>query len=910
MQWAPHQPVSESSATWVKQLTGVLCKPTYRIDSYSVSYTNVQDTLRMQAVKKPGTNSTLRAFDDSMLIQAVRASFKNTTFGEGGADYVVTQVPSIFQVMKAMSNVSSLQPFMDPNLLQDLGSRIFQGASAQIARTNLMTSQDSSVSGSLIVTEDRLQVKRLTVGLMATCLGLLVCVSILEVIFRPWNTISCEPKSIGALSTILAASSRLRQRLVGTGSASLDALHHQLSRDRFHTAIVQQETTSFVLDVVPVPAEMPGSPPSSSLDDNTEWWRPIPVRRWFITLIIVLPLGFIVLLEVLQHVSDSRNGFVDVTNSNVDSQILSTYLPAFVALALAILYTSLDFAVSIFTPLIALRRGNVPATQSIMVGSIGGLPLLALVQSLRGRCFTRCMTIIAAFVSGLLAIVVSALYTVEIVPTYQPVTLQRADFFNWSHVDLSQDDGFAGSVTNLIAHENTPYPQWTYDNLVLPSLTASSAKISALLNESESIVVRVPAIRGSLSNCSAVPPRFVNITARGAPPNCANCNDLVQLDYLMTLPYSLCGLNSTNPTNATWRQTYLAPNDSSTVYAGTGTSLQWYLPSSQGGLIMGDGGVILDNPHDSVKSDYSVDNIMPSCPSLSYSLGTANAGTKIGKPAVNGGVTWNSKQNITIVYCYQRLEQVMTDVTFSYPDFTINTNSPPNPLEESAIVITQNNTQHWFDISLNTFINSLQDLPISIKGRNSINGFIQALSMGYNSVPLNQLYSNGDLSNLNAAANRLYGQYIAQAISANMRTTVLSSNTNTIYNTDNKPTTYTATLRQPTQRLYQSRGPKIALQSMLAGLAVCAIATYAVVDTKRVVPHNSCSIAGMMSLLAESEMCRTREVIPEEAEWKTVREWKRDGVFGGRVFWMRWWGEDGDTLGEGEKGRIFGIDVA
>lgn len=915
LQWAPHLPASQSSSTWVKNMTAVLCKPTYSIDNYSISYTQTHDRLRMKAVKIPGTNSTLKRFDESMLIRAVQASFKNITFGQGGEDYVVTEVPSFFQVMKAMHNVSTLKPFMDPSLLRDLGSRIFQEASANIASNNLMVPQEEIAKGSLTYMEDRLQVKRLTVGLMATCLGLLICISILEVFVRPWDTVSCEPNSISALSTILAASRNLRECLASTGAATLDDMQRRLSGYKFQTVIFQQQKTcSFVLEPVADFAELAASPPSSSVDAKVEWWRPTAVTIWFSALIVMLPLLFIVLLEVLQHVSDSRNGIVEVSNSKVDSQILSTYLPAFVTLVLAMLYTSLDSAISIFAPFAALRRGNVPATQSIMVGSVGKLPPFALFQSLRSRHFAQCLTILGAFVSTLLAIVVSALYTVEGSSKDQTVILQQADFFNWTHVDLSQDDGFAGSVTNLVVYENTSYPQWTYNNLVLPSLRASSANMSASFNGGNSIVVRIPAIRGSLSNCSAMPPQKINITAEGAPPSCAKCNDLVDLDFKMALPYTLCGFDSRKPDTAVWSQQYAAPNDSSVVYAGKGTSLRW----TADGSIVGDGGIILDHQSSSIKTFSNLDNNLPGCPSVSYSLGMARAGTKIKNSTGNSGVPWSSKQNITVLYCYQRLEQVMTNVTFSYPDFKINSTIPPIPLEETAIIITQNKTQHWFHISINTLINSLQKPSISSTSRNYIDGFIQALSMGPNGVSLDQLYNNGDVSRLNAAANSLYGRYIAQAISEKMRTNnPLLNNASTIYNIDQKPSNYTATLHRPTKRLHQNRGPKIALQAMLAFLAVCAIATYIIMDTRRVVPHNPCSIAGTMSLLAESRMCRTREVIPEGSEWRQTDEEERrrrsEGMFrGGLLFRMGWWGVNGDMIVEEVKDekRIFAIDVA
>lgn len=912
LEWAPHKPVMQSSATWVKQLTGVLCKPSYSMDNYSVSYSNTQTTPRMEATKIPGTNTTLGGIDDSMLLKAVQASFKNTTFGQGGADYVVTQVPSYFQVMKAMYNVSTLAPFMDPKLLQDLGSSIYKSASAQVAYEQLITPHESITTGSYTYTTNRLQVKRLTVGLIATFLGLLLCISILEIYLRPWNTVSCEPHSIGALATILAASQSLRKRLVSTGSVTLETLYRRLSQEKFHTVIIQQEIPSFVLEPLSSFDGTAASLPSSSI---AEWWRPIAVRIWFIAVIIVLPLCFIVTLEILQQVSDSRNGFVDVSNSSVDSPLVSTYLPAFFAVVLGMMYTSLEFAVSVFAPLAALKHGNVPANRAITVDPLGSLPPLALLRSLRSRHFAQCLAIIAALVSSLLAIVVSALYTVESVSKHQTLSLQQADYFDLTHVDLSQDDGFAGAVTNLIAYENTPFPQWTYDNLVLPSLSLSSAKNSTEFNDGELIVVTVPAIRGSLSDCSEVPQKSTDVVAMGAPASCANCNDLVQLTYNMTLPYSLCGPVSKKPMSVRWIQTYATPNDSTITYTGMGTPLRWYSPSSDGDYISGDGAVVNNDPNDAFSSNGDLDNTMPSCPSFSYSFGMAKAGKKIGKDTgkfSQEGVLWSSEQNVTVVYCYQRLEQVMTNVTFSYPDLKINSTTPPVPLEETATVISQNDTQHWFDISLNTMINSLQELPNSIKGPNFINSFIQALSWGRDGIPLDRLYNNGDMSTLNTAANRLYGRYVAQAISANMRASSPPDVANNLYNINQQPTNYTATLSQPTKRLRQNRVPKIILQAMLAFLAVCTIATYLVMDTRRVVPHNPCSIAGMMSLMAESEMCKTRDVIPEGSEWHSGSDLRKAGVFRGLLFHMGWWGGGEEITGEGgEKvGGIFGIDVA
>lgn len=113
---------------------------------------------------------------------------------------------------------------------------------------------------------------------------------------------------------------------------------------------------------------------------------------------------------------------------------------------------------------------------------------------------------------------------------------------------------------------------------------------------------------------------------------------------------------------------------------------------------MGDGAVIEGERKGGIAElyDFTLDDNFSGCPSFSYSLGMASAGEKTKEyiDRSHQGIVWKSKQNITVVYCYQQLEQVMTNVRFSYPAFTINSTAPPIPIEETAIVITKNNSQH------------------------------------------------------------------------------------------------------------------------------------------------------------------------------------------------------------------------
>ena len=380
--------------------------------------------------------------------------------------------------MEQSNNNSRLEPFMDPNLLLNLGSQTYKELSTQMAYQYLMEARNATIFGSSSYKEDRLQVKRITVGLMATCFGLLFCLGILVIFVRPHNSISCEPESISSLAVILASSKAVRECLAQQGSATSSAILHHLSSEKFQSTINQYEHNSLAIERAPQSKEAIKQLPSDSSSLITEWWRPLSVQSWFAAMVIAIPICLIVILEVFQQISDRNQGLVDLNTSSGNSRVLSTYLPAFVMLCVAALYTSLDFSVSVFAPFAALRRGNATAARCITVNLMGKLPPHALFLSLRSRYVAACLTILAGFASSFLTIVVSGLYNVETISKLQMLSTQQADRFNFTHIDLSLDDGSAGIVTDLIQYWNISYPQWTYDNLVFPSFSGLSANTS------------------------------------------------------------------------------------------------------------------------------------------------------------------------------------------------------------------------------------------------------------------------------------------------------------------------------------------------------------------------------------------------------------------------------------------------
>ena len=94
----------------------------------------------------------------------------------------------------------------------------------------------------------------------------------------------------------------------------------------------------------------------------------------------------------------------------------------------------------------------------------------------------------------------------------------------------------------------------------------------------------------------------------------------------------------------------------------------------------------------------------------------------------------------------------------------------------------------------------------------------------------------------------------------------------------------------PVLRLKQNKAPKIVLQVLLGVMAVCGAIAYSMLKTKELLRQSPCSIAGKMELLARSELCSTRKVIPEGAEWWDQRQRRQYGMFDGWFFSLCWWG--------------------
>jgi hypothetical protein len=182
------------------------------------------------------------------------------------------------------------------------------------------------------------------------------------------------------------------------------------------------------------------------------------------------------------------------------------------------------------------------------------------------------------------------------------------------------------------------------------------------------------------------------------------------------------------------------------------------------------------------------------CPSLAFIVGTVSL-----RNLTNSTKDSNESQsfdnssvavshgNLSALVCTQNLQQVETDVTLDYPSMAINKNNPPRPDEATSKWIKnpaskQGGTAFQFVpknmmISLNSPNVSSDSMDGSIE---ELDRFVQAATYvaqkeeGLNST---NLFGIANLDKMVSALQKMYGRYMAQALSNNMRVSRSSDNT-------------------------------------------------------------------------------------------------------------------------------------
>ncbi|CRK12948.1 hypothetical protein BN1723_009858 [Verticillium longisporum] len=456
------------------------------------------------------------------------------------------------------------------------------------------------------------------------------------------------------------------------------------------------------------------------------------------------------------------------------------YIQDFTAALCTYNYTLDDFEMAAtFAPYSILKQRNATPERSITLRLVGKLAPHALLDALKTRHFSVAIILAANFVGGFLTIVISGLYSAIPVNNTRTVMLQQTDVFDLSAGNISLEDNQAAEITSLIECIGLPSPQWTYDDLVFNTMHPIKSPSKQDLSHEQPLSAMLQAVRPGL-DCFTIPSNDRHIQVYNytngltVMPGMTDVYPgrpgelFVQVNTTLRVECSRPLANSTS-VSKDWLQYFVIPDEESVIHVGKASLLGWFDDTKI--ITWGDGAT---DTSPGSGSGMGVEGITlgdSGCPSMTFTLGTVRA-SRSGRN--EKARQFAVESDLATLVCYQRVDQVMANVTFSAPSMTIDTLVPPIRDESTRTVLvdpTTNTTSFAYPINrlLLSIANSLTANMTESDDIASLDGFSRALLSGRGAQPIETLAGEANVENLRKAVTRLYKTYMAQAISANMR---------------------------------------------------------------------------------------------------------------------------------------------
>jgi hypothetical protein len=631
--------------------------------------------------------------------------------GPERADYrknFVYEVPTLFQMMQRLNGNAPMGALMDLAILTSASTTIFNSISTQLILQMLMNPNNgTTVIGSINSVQSRLWVQPVATGVLCAVFVLMAGISTVLMFIRPWNVAIREPGSVLATTELLASSPDLRNILTGFGHAPLSRARKALNGWLFVTCTHPEMTSSGVQVTAryeKITEESQGLVPETAIT----WWRPFASRSWFHGLAVAVPLLMIAFLEAIQRISDKQQGFVNIHTQR--SLSLSTYLPAFLAICLRLMYSSLESIAAVFSPFTAMNPGPAPTSRSLSLNYLTKAGPHAWFVSLTKRHYALTAILTANFLAAFLTIVVSGLYSESMVPFTASISLRQIDEFNLSKSSIGFEDNMAGAITNLITYTNASFPSWTSNSLVFPTLDIDNVTNVLSGNDTTPATIRVKtrSTRASLNCTSEFKPNAIWANIDKRETKNLKAAGMARLNLNTSLPWSSCDRPPFPlPPSPNWGQFYDVPNDTTISLFGTATVLQWneernYV--SGNGLVPTGGGY--STPYLITPGGEAMLDPMSGrgCPSFSMVLGTASVG-----PSASNKTEWSVyAADVGMLVCWQNFHEIETDLTLHYPGLDMPVDEPPKPNEQSEKALWNGTSGPSFEFNINNLFITLR----------------------------------------------------------------------------------------------------------------------------------------------------------------------------------------------------------
>lgn len=270
------------------------------------------------------------------------------------------------------------------------------------------------------------------------------------------------------------------------------------------------------------------------------------------------------------------------------------------------------------------------------------------------------------------------------------------------------------------------------------------------------------------------------------------------------------------------------------------------------------------------------DGVEPTCSNFTFMWG------KLGQDSV---------QYVGYLGCNETAEMVNVNTTLLYPGLTFDTNHPPTPDESSATP---------YNAVIPPLEYTFGYLPNVTVGDNKLDTFWAAVVVGLGGIPIEYLSDPAHDQDVIDRVVHLHKMIRAQQFSNYTR--IIPANLTKL-----GPPLLANITDLNRLRVVQDATSTRILEGLLVTMLLCAIFAAVLMDTRKVVPKNPCSIAAVASLLADSNLLEILSKNEEENDL-TVDEKeiaRRAGLLEKNVAFSMGWMRAGGM----ESEAVYGIQM-
>lgn len=766
-------------------------------------------------------------------------------------DNVVNEFHSwLFVGLLLNSTQVSITSVFDTSRVQTATELIFRQVPVLIANQYLREPSHDDLEGDVDVLEDRVLVAPVPAHIMTGLLAgsvMLTCLLIISVApgKRTFHLVPNTVLKIAALfshSESLPLRKALRQH--GRAATALDDRNLYCMIAPIESGISNESIAPAIRTPIYYIMDTP-QPPSDFRQLHTKLPRltgskgPAALRLGFRMAVALSTVAILIVLEYLLRRSERNVGLADVPNRQT-WVYLWQLVPATILVLIRLYHSSVDFNIRALQPFENMQIGkfcHVSVNNNLLDRSLPSL----LVYEVRSASLAPLMTTLSRFIASFFTIFSASLFVAHSVPLTTQISLHVTDVFKKSPSEL---DSRVRRAVSLVMEGNMSYPSFTFENLILPSLTLDNTKVgNGTISPNMEIAATVTGIRPSLS-CGLLNLNSNTTVTFTDPGPVSRYIGSVNFER----QFGHCVESEASPVE----------NLPDTVYF---AKARWRSPDCLPG-----------NRHD--------------LPAFLWGMATRNEPSNLTSSAL---------------ICNETLELVSVDLSLFGPELRLDPGLPPKVQMDSAAAAPIELNRSW------TYVQGMYENDLSIQKYDQETFWFpeNPFPLLTNSRFAISRSDLGDPSRIEAVAESIRFQLSivrAQALNAQARVPAHDPGVNTSdvwRSSDGDTILATVTDAQARRRVFQDATSTRVLQALLGAVLLLSLAGWALAPRAgRALPWSATSVAETLGLLARGNLW---EFLPERAQMMSDGE--LEALFEGCIFRLQRLSESSVSESEGRQGQ-------